>query len=73
MKESRDPPPGPNPHRNDPMLVAPFGKVWAVVECLGVISTHKTRQEADAALAAELERRRAQRSQLGLNGGGTAS
>jgi hypothetical protein len=58
QKKRLELPPGPNPHRDDPMHVAPFGKVWAVVECLGVISTHRTRKEADAALAARLEQRR---------------
>jgi hypothetical protein len=33
------------------MHVAPFGKAWAVVEGLGVISTHKLREEAEAELA----------------------
>ena len=58
MKKQPALPPGPNPHRDDPMHVAPFGKIWAVVESLGMISTHRTREEADAALAARLERRR---------------
>lgn len=50
-------PPGPNPHRDDPIHVASFGKVWAVVEGLGVISMHKERAEAEEALAAILKRR----------------
>jgi hypothetical protein len=56
-------PPGPNPHANDPLHVAPFGKVWALVESLGVISTWRTREEADSALATEIERRAAQKAQ----------
>jgi hypothetical protein len=44
--------PGPNPHASDPLHVAPFGKVFALVEGLGVISTHRTREEAEAALKA---------------------
>jgi len=47
-------PPGPNPHAHDPMQVKPFGKIWAVVEGLGVISAHRTRAEADQALKARL-------------------
>lgn len=44
-------PPGPNPAASRPMHVAPFGKAWALVEGLGVISTHKLREEAEAELA----------------------
>jgi hypothetical protein len=51
-------PPGPNPHAKDPPHVAPFGKVWAVVENLGVISTHRQKAEAEAALSDYLARRR---------------
>lgn len=50
-------PPGPNPHANDPIHVEPFGQAWAVVECLGVISAHQEKHEAEEALKAELERR----------------
>jgi hypothetical protein len=50
-------PPGPNPHRDDPIQVKPFGKIWAVVECLGVISAHRERAEAEAALKVQLDRR----------------
>ena len=42
---------GPNPALKKGLRVEPFANIFAVVEGLGVISLHKTRQEADAALA----------------------
>jgi hypothetical protein len=53
-------PPGPNPHRDDPMQVKPFGRIWAVVEGLGVISLHRTREEADEELKARLPKPKAE-------------
>ena len=50
-------PVGPNPALAKGLRVEPFGKVWAVVEGLGVISTHRERGEADAALAAIQQKR----------------
>lgn len=41
-----------------PLRVNSFGKVFALVEGLGVISLHRTRAEGKAALAAEGERRK---------------
>jgi hypothetical protein len=41
-----------------PPHVAPFGKVFAIVEGLGVVSAHKTYDEAKTALEELLERRR---------------
>lgn len=49
--------PGPNPHAGDPLHVAPFGKAWALVEGLGVISAHKTKDDADRAYIEEQHRR----------------
>lgn len=50
---------GPNPAADRPECVRPFGKAWAVVEGLGVISTHATREEAEAAFAErKVERRK---------------
>ena len=46
-----------NPHAYDPLHVEPYGKAWALVEGLGVITTHKTKPEAETALAAERNRR----------------
>jgi hypothetical protein len=43
------------------MHVEPFGKAWAVVEGLGVISTHRKRKEAAAAAALLRQARKAQR------------
>jgi hypothetical protein len=50
-------PEGPNPAASASIHVEPFVAVFAVVEGLGVISLHRTQEEAQAALAAELERR----------------
>jgi hypothetical protein len=50
-------PPGPNPAASAPLRVNPFGKIFALVEGLGVISLHRTRDEGEAAFAAEAERR----------------
>jgi hypothetical protein len=61
-KSQPDLPPGPNPAASRPAHVAAFGRIWAIVETLGVISTHRTREEAEAALAARLERRKAKRT-----------
>ena len=44
-------PVGPNPAAAKGLCVKPFANIFAVVESLGVISLHKTREEADAALA----------------------
>ena len=44
-------PAGPNPAIKKGLRVEPFANIFAVVENLGVISLHKTREEADAALA----------------------
>jgi hypothetical protein len=47
-----------NPHRDDPLQVKPFGKIYALSEGLGVISLHRTKTDAEYALANETERRR---------------
>ena len=44
-------PVGPNPAIKKGLRVEPFANIFAVVEGLGVISLHRTREEADAALA----------------------
>jgi hypothetical protein len=65
-------PPGPNPAAQLPLRVNPFGKVFALVEGLGVISLHNTREEGEAALAVEVERRHvlaAKLEALGLSTG----
>ena len=59
MKRAKDAglPPGPNPAATAPLRINPFGKAFALVEGLGVISLHRTRKEAKTALAAARERR----------------
>jgi hypothetical protein len=44
-------PPGPNPAASRPLHIAPFGKVWAVVEGLGVFFASCDRAEVEAELA----------------------
>ena len=44
-------PVGPNPAAKKGLRVEPFANIFALVEGLGVISLHKTREEAAAALA----------------------
>jgi hypothetical protein len=49
---------GPNPAASRGLRVRPFANIFALVESLGVISLHRTEQEAKTALEAELERRK---------------
>ena len=42
---------GPNPAAKKGLRVEPFANIFAVVEGSGVISLHKTREQAAAALA----------------------
>lgn len=49
---------GPNPAAARGLCVRPFANIFALVESLGVISLHRTEQEAKTALEAELERRK---------------
>ena len=44
-------PVGPNPAIAKGLCVKPFANIFALVENLGVISLHRTREEAAAALA----------------------
>lgn len=50
-------PAGPNPAAAKGLRVEPFAKIFALVDGLGCISLHKTREEADAALAAQRAKR----------------
>ena len=52
-------PEGPNPALKKGLHVAPFAKIFALVDALGCISLHRSEAEAKAALEAELERRKA--------------
>jgi hypothetical protein len=44
-------PVGPNPAIKKGLRVEPFANIFALVENLGVISLHQSREDADAALA----------------------
>jgi hypothetical protein len=48
-----------NPAAKLGVRVRPFGKIFALVEGLGVISLHQTETDAQTALEGELERRNA--------------
>ena len=61
-------PPGPNPGNAKGLRVAPFAKIFALVDGLGCISLHKTEAEANEALRSELERRRALRARAPASG-----
>jgi hypothetical protein len=52
-------PPGPNPAAAKGLRVAPFAKIFALVDGLGCISLHRTEAEAQTALDQERQRRRA--------------
>lgn len=52
-------PRGPNPAIAKGLRVAPFAKIFALVDGLGCISLHKTEADAKTALEQEQERRKA--------------